>query len=203
MQDWLAHPAIHAGVLPLLVALAVATALYRSRLAWLAVVAGYATVVALTTGFAFSPLTVSRKVLLLVLLAPLAGLAADALPHRARLLHALLATGAGLLSVWVFITVLAQRDAAAAVPAGAAIAAFVGALVWLMLRLRDDGAAAGAAGLGLGLAVGIAALLSASLGYFGSGVAVAAACGALLLVQLFSARLIEPGFTGTLPIGLA
>jgi hypothetical protein len=208
MQDLLAHPAVHAGVMPLAAGLRIAAALPRGRLTWLAIVGGYATVVALTTGFAFDPLTVSRKVTLAVLLAPVVGLVADAAQHRlvprrsGRIAWGLVLASA-LLPLWVFSAMLAQRAGIEAVLAGLAMAAFVGALVWLMLRLRRDGAAAGAAGVGLGIGGGVAALLSAALGFFGNGIALAAASGAVLLVQLLRGRLIAPGFTGTLTIGLA
>jgi hypothetical protein len=206
-QDLVAHPAVHAGLIPLAVALLVAGVFARSRLMWLAIVAGYATVVALTVGFQFVPLTVSRRILLVVLLAPVVGLAADALvlrnPRRLARVRWAFVLASALLPLWVFGALLAQREGAAAVTTGLAMVAFVGILVWLMLRTSRDGAAAGASGLGLGLGGGIAALLSASVGYFGNGVALAAASGAVLLVQFVRGRQVAPGFTGTLTIGLA
>jgi hypothetical protein len=87
--------------------------------------------------------------------------------------------------------------------AGLGIAVFAGVLVWLVLRLRDDGPALAAAGMGLGLAVGISALLSASIGYFMSGLALAAGAGALLLVQALRAVPISGGFVGGLTLGVA
>jgi hypothetical protein len=206
MQDLLAHPAVHAAILPLAAALLVAGTLRRGRLPWLAILAGFVTVTALTTGFAFSPLTVSRRILLVVLVAPFVGLAVDAWVRasqdRARRATALLVLAAALLPPWVFATLLAQRAPAAAIATGAAMSAFCALLAWRMLCLRSDGAAAGAAGIGLGIGGGVAALLSASLGFFGQGVAIASASAAVLLVQFARQRLVAPGFTGTLPIGL-
>ena len=71
-----------------------------------------------------------------------------------------------------------------------------------MLRLSADGAAAGAVGVAGGIGVGIAALWSASIGYFVGGVAMAAGAGALMVVQFGVSRLRAPGFTGTLPLAL-
>jgi hypothetical protein len=68
--------------------------------------------------------------------------------------------------------------------------------------LRNDGLRTGAAGLGLGLAAGIAAVISASVGFLLFGVSIAAAAGALLLVQVLRSRNIVPGVTGALSIGL-
>jgi len=202
MEQLIEHPAVQAGLVPLVSALLLAVVLMRTRFAWLAIAAGYASMVAMSTGFVFTPLSASRKVLLLMLLAPVAGLGCDLLARRARAANPILMGASAALSVWVFLTVLAQREAGEAIAVGAGIAVFVALLVGLVLRLRDDGPAAGAAGLGLGLASGIGAILSASTGYFMSGVAVAAASGALLLVQFVRARAIPAGLTGALPIGL-
>jgi hypothetical protein len=72
-----------------------------------------------------------------------------------------------------------------------------------VLRSREDGLRVGAAGLGLGLATGIAGLLSASIGFLAAGISVAAAAGAMLLVQVFSASALPAGFTGALTIGIS
>jgi len=76
--------AVARGVAPLVVALVIATLLARTRFAWLAIVGGYATMIALTTGFQFSPLTASRKILLLGLTVPVIGIAADLIPRPSR-----------------------------------------------------------------------------------------------------------------------
>jgi hypothetical protein len=201
-EDPVVQAAVQGGAAPLIVGLVVAFALSRTRYAWLAIGAGYATMAALSMGFAFSPLTVARKTVLLGLIAPLLGLAIDAGARPSRALATALAVVAGLSSGWVFLTVLQQREGAGAWTAGAGIAVFVAVLVVATLRLRDDGLRCGAAGLGLGLATGIAGLLSASTGYMLAGVSIAASAGALLLVQVILSRNIAAGFTGALPIGV-
>jgi hypothetical protein len=201
-MDLIDHPAIVEGVVPLVVALIVAFALARTRFAWLAIVAGYVTVMALSTGLSFSPLTVARKTLLLGLLAPLVGIAADLVPRPSRAIAPALTIAAGALSVWVFLSILEQRETMNAFAVGGGVALFVATLAAATLRLRNDGLRAGAVGLGLGLASGIAGVLSASIGYFVAGVAVATAAGALLLVQVVLSRKLAPGFTGALSMGL-
>ena len=195
------HPAVQGGVAPLVVALIVAVALARTRFAWLAIVAGYVTMIALSTGFSFTPLTVARKTVLLGLLAPVIGIAID-LTRPSRFCLIAIAVGAGAASTWVFASILGQRETMQAIAAGGGIALFVAALVAATLRLHEDGVAGGAAGLGLGLATGIAGVLSASIGFLIAGVAIAASAGALLLVQVALSRKIAPGFVGMLPIGL-
>ena len=202
-MNLLDHPAVQAGVAPLVVALIVAMALSRTRFAWLGIVAGYATMIALSTGFAFSPLTASRKVMLLCLGAPLVGIVADLLLRKIRCTPAALSLVAGGLTIWVFQSIYRQREGVAAIATAAGIALFAAALVYLVLRSREDGLRVGAAGLGLGLATGIAGLLSASIGFLAAGISVAVAAGAMLLVQVFSASALPAGFTGALTIGIS
>lgn len=204
MSSLLDDPMVQTGVAPLLVALAIALALSGTRYAWLALAAGVATAVQLSVGLSFTPLSASRKVLLLVLAAPLAGAVLDTLAGRLpKAVPGALALLAGLASAWVFQTALAQQEGLQGWLTGGGVALFVAALVYLTLRLRGDGVAAGAATVGLGFGVGIAALLSASLGNMSQSVALAAAGGALMLLQLGLGRALAPGFTGTLSAGLA
>jgi hypothetical protein len=152
--------------------------------------------IALTTGFGFSPLAAARKTMLVGLLLPLAG-AVDML--RPSVVPAF-AVAAGALSVWVFFSVLQRQTTRSS--HGQGIALFVAAFVAMMLRLANDGLRGGAAGLGLGLATGIAGVLSASIGYLIAGVAIAASAGALLIAQVVLSRKIAPRFTGALAIGV-
>lgn len=223
MDILLEHPAVQAALAPLLAALLAAALLSRTRFAWLALIAGYAAMLWMTTGISFTPLSASRKVMLLVLLAPLAGIALDLVGTRAdfagsrsglagtradlvgqpmRAWVLVLAIAAGAATVWVFANVLAQKEGIELAMMAAGPAVFVAALVALVLRLRGDGVAAGAAGVGMGLAAGVGALLSASSGYFMAGVSFAAGAGALLLLQVTTGRARAPGFTGALVLGL-
>jgi hypothetical protein len=196
------HPAMQGGGAPLVVALVAGMALARTRLAWLAIAAAYATAIALSVGFAVSPLTVARKTVLIGLLAPLVAAWIDLASRPSRAFAPALAVVAGAVSVWVFVAILRQRDVATATATGAGVAVFVAALVGAVLAQRDDGLRTGAAGLGLGVATGVCGLLSASIGFLVSGAALAAASGALLLVQVALARDLAAGFIGGLTIGV-
>src|SRR5437588_12500419 len=87
-MELLNHPAVQGGVAPLAVALVIATLLARTHFAWLAIVGGYAPMIALTTGFQFSPLTASRKILLLGLIVPVVVVPAVVLPRPSRAIAA-------------------------------------------------------------------------------------------------------------------
>ena len=203
MSTLLDDPLVQAALAPLLLALLVSGVLQRTRFAWFAVVAAIGTEVALSTGFGFTPLTASRKVLLLVLLAPLIGLALDLWPRPPRATPALLAALGGGAAVWAFWSVLAQSEPLHMLALAVTLALFVGLLVALTLRLRHEGAAGGAATVALGLAVGVTAVLSASIGNFAHGIALAVAGAALLLWQFTSQRALVPGYLGMLSVGLA
>lgn len=196
-------PLVQAGVAPFLVALATAWGLARWRLSGLAVAAAVATAVALSAGIGFTPLSASRKIVLLVLCAPVAGALLDRLAVPGRIVVPVLATLSGLAAPWVFQTVLVQQASAQAWLLGAGVAVFVAGLVGATLALRDDGVAAGAATLGLGLAAGVAAVLSASIGNLINGIALSMAGAALLLVQLLRGRPLAVGFAGAWTAGLA
>lgn len=203
MNEFLQHPAVQGGVAPFVVALIVAALLGRTRYAWLAVVAGYATMVVLSTGFSFSPLTAGRKIVLLTLVAAAAGIVIDALAPRVRTMAPALVAAAGIAAVWALWSILSQRQGMQFWLALAAVALFAAALAFLILRLRDDPVRAAAAGVGLGVATGIAAVLSASIGFLLAGMAVAAGSGALLLVWVITRQPVAPGFFGTLTLAVA
>lgn len=207
-MNWIDHPAFQGGIAPLAVALVVGavlggTGLFgRTPVAWLCVVIGYLASTWLASGIAFSPLTAGRKIVLVVVVSALVGLVADLAHRRSRAWTLALVSGAALAAVWTFVSVLLQREPAAAVGDAAGIALFTAATVALLVRGRDDGLRTGATGVGLGVATGVCAVLSASVGFLMSGVAVAAGAGAMLLVQVLGRRTVAPGYTGTIGIAV-
>ena len=85
------HPAVQGGAAPLVAALIVGLLLHRTRYAWLAIIAGYVTMIVLAGDFSFDPLTAGRKVVLMGFAAALAGVVLDALPHAPRRGHGVVA----------------------------------------------------------------------------------------------------------------
>jgi hypothetical protein len=202
MNDWISHPAVQGGVAPFLAALAAAAVLQFARLGGLAILAGFATVAMLLNGFAFSPLTATRKMILLGLSAPVLGVLADFVLRDERWIRAGIALLCGAVVPWAFLAVLDQRSSAEGYAVGAGLFAYVAVLVALTAGLRADGVRAGAAGLALGLGSGICAILSASALYGLYGIALGAAAGGFLLVSMVRGKAIAAGWTFACPAGL-
>ena len=203
MQEMLANPAVQGVLAPFIAALVVAALLAPLRLGGLAVVAAFATAVYFIAGFTFAPLTATRKIVLLGLAAPLAGIVIDFAFRPTRLEAWVLALGGAAAAAWIFWPVLAQKDPERALLlGGTAVLAAAWTVGFSHSRLAEDGVRAGAAGLALGVGAGGAAILGASLTYGLYAMAVAAGSGAFLLVQMIIGRKIHAGATFMLATAL-
>ena len=203
MNDFLANPAVQAGLAPFVVALLLAVLLFRTRLMGLTIGAGFATVIFLATGFSFEPLTAVQKMILcgigacaVLLLLELFKVA----PRNAVRLP--LALASGLAAVWVVLRVLQQQESGPALLAAAGAAAYVALLVDGSTRASEDPIALTVSSLMMGLCAGILALLGASASIAQLGIGIGAASGAALLVQMVCGRRTALGWTLALPAGL-
>ena len=203
MNSLLSHPAVQGGIAPFVVGLAVVAILGRAKLGGLAVPAGFCVAVALLSGLSFSPLSATRKIVLLALVAPGVGILVDLVFKGGRTVAVLIALACGALTVWVFWSVLQQKTPAQALLLGGGTAAFVAWVVWATLALAGQPVRAGAAALMLGLGAGISAVLAASALLGLDGISVGAAAGAFLLWQMVTGRKIAAGVTLTLSASLA
>jgi hypothetical protein len=202
MEAWLQHPALQSAVVPLVVALVVALALERPRLSGLAVLAGALACVQLTIGLDLFPLNATRRIVALAAAAAVLGLLLDLLPSLGPSPRWLLATAAAFAPVWVLFTALSHRELHTALALGAGLALFCAVLAWGFDRLASRPLRAGCATLGTGLAAGASALLGASASLGQIGLAVGAAAGGYLLVQMVRGRRLPCGRVLTLPAAL-
>ncbi len=200
MQELLNHPAVQGGVAPFVVALIVAELLQRLRLSGLAIIAGFAAMVYLASDFSLEPLSATRKIIWLGLLS--STLALLLMLFDTRWLRPLLAVGASGVALWVISRTIQQQEMQTMLLMGAGCAAYAAWLVYWFDGLRDDSPRAASAGVGLGLGSGGAALFggSALLGQF--GMALGAAAGAYLLIQMITNTRLPCGRTFTLPLSL-
>ena len=195
MDELLANPAVQAAIVPFIAALVIGLLLRPVGWYWagLAVIAGFYASVSLITGFEFTPLTSTRKLVLIGMSAAAVGLALDYLAPKPRQLYPLLALLGGGTLLWLIWPPLMRMEGAALWTHGAGSMAYVIGIVLSLENLRSRPLRATAAAMTLGLGTGIAALMGASalLGQLAS--ALAAATGAFLLLSVFRK---------TLPIGL-
>jgi hypothetical protein len=200
LQELLANPAFQAGVAPFLAALIVAAALSPVRLGGLAVIAAFLVCMHFVSGIQFTPLTATRKILILAIVAAAVGPLLDLAVKPTRVGVALIALGFAAGALWAFWPVILQKPGL--LPwlfGGIAVAAVAWMVGFSHAQLAGDGVRAGAAALALGLGAGIAAVFSASLSYGLYGIALGAGAGGFLLPQMIRGRKAVAGATFTLP----
>jgi hypothetical protein len=203
VEEFLSHPAVQAGVAPFVVGLVVMALLHRVHLGGLAVVAGFATAVWLINGFTFTPLNATRKIVLLVLVAPLVGILIDFAFKPTRLGAWALGVAGALAALWVFFPILSQKPPMEALIPGATALLLTGSLVGVMQAgLAEQPVRAGSAVLALGLGAGGASILGASALFGQYGISIGAGAGAFLLIQMIFNRKYEAGATLILPAAL-
>ena len=200
----LANPAVQAGVAPFLVALVLSVALWPLRLGGLAIIAAFVICTYLVTGIQFTPLTATRKVLLVALVAAALGPLIDFARRPNRAGVGLIALVAGGAALWAFWPVIAQKTGFQVWLLGGTAAVAIVLLIGLSLpRLSDDGVRAGAAGLALGLGTGASAIVAGSLSYGLFGIAIGAGAGGFLLPQMLRGKKSAAGATFVLPAMVA
>ncbi len=202
MDELLKNPAVQGGVAPLIVGLALAASLFHVRLAGLAAAGGFLVAAYLMGNFGFSPLTATRKILLLAIIAPALGVVADFAFKPNRAAGLVLGALFGLASVWVFWSVLVQRPMGEAIAVGAGVAAFVLWVVAFTVPLHAEPLRAGSTGLALGLGTGIGAILGASAVFGLFGIALAAGSGGFLLVAMIVGKRVAGGATLALSVSV-
>ena len=205
MNDLLDNPAVQAGVVPFVVALALGFALARTRFLALAGVSGVVVVFALTVGFAVEPFTSVRKLMVASFAAAVIALALEAArigPRRS--IVAALSAAAGAAALGAAWRVLVQMEAPAAWAAGAAAFAFAALLAGSSIAADAGSSLRGAVtGALLGWGSGVLALLGASALLAQLGLAVGTACAALALVQMLRGQESPLGWTLVIPAAAA
>jgi hypothetical protein len=204
LEDLLSNPAVQGGVAPFIAGLAVALALSPFRLGGLAVIAAFLTCAHFVFGLQFTPLTATRKIVLLSTAAPVVGILLDFAFKPSRVGTVLIALAAAMAALWAFWPVIASRPPAEAWRLGATAAVAAAFMVgYAQRQLSADGVRAAAAGLAVGLGAGIAAIIGASAAFGLQGIALGAGAGAFLLPQMIRGRKYFAGATFTATAMLA
>ena len=199
MSDVLSNPFMQSSLVPFVVAFVIGLIASRWAPGWTGVSAMIAFFAAtwLIAGIQFSPLTSTRKILLIGMISLAAGIALDRLAPGRRMINVVLAVFSVFTVIWILWPLLARAQGPAIWwQTLAAIAYAAWCLVWLH---RDgdraiplvSGLVVLAAGSGIAATVAATALLGQLVS------AIAAACGALWLLLLF--RDFRPGLQLSLP----
>lgn len=190
LGEWLANPAIQAGVAPFVTALVSAAVLRRLGWYWAgaAAVAGFAVAVYLSAGFQFEPWTSTRKIVALVLGAAALGLLFDAYPYQRRWLLPLSFAAAAAAAQWLAWPVLMRREGMELWSLAIGVGAYVGWCVAMMESLRAKPEALAGAAVALGLGAGGTALLGASALLGQWGIALGVSAGAVWLFVAFTRK---------------
>ena len=204
METLTANPLFQSGLLPFGIALVTAFVLRPLGWFWsgLGFALAYATAIYFIVGFQFTPLTSTRKIILLGGTAVLMGLLIDALPKKYSSylpwFIAFFAVVAGIWLVWPVLKRLEGQEYWIMFSATAAYSA------WLMTwteSLREQSARASSTAFALGLGISISSVLGASalLGQLGG--TMAAAAGAYLLLLILN-RSVSLGSSFCFPVAI-
>lgn len=203
MSSLLDNPAIQSGILPFIIAL---VALFILRpLGWywagLALVIAFYCGVYLVVGFQFSPLTSTRKLFLVGMLATVLGLILDAVSIKRRHVIILLAVLAVTSSLWLLWPVLSRMEGLAFWSTALGAMLYTAWMTALVERHRLEQPAIYAGIFAIAIGTGLSALLGASalLGQLGSSIG--AASGAFILLALFN-KSIPTGISFTFPAAI-
>ncbi len=204
MEQWLSNPMVQGGAAPFVVALLAALVLRPfggGRYCGIALVLGFITTVYLAGQWQFTPLTSTRKIIVLGLIAMGVGLLLDVLPALRRYAPIPLVVAGAAAVLWVIWPVLGRRDGQDffLLAGGATIYGALCVMAYTTLSERPRSAASAAIAAGAG--TGGAALFGASalLGLF--GLSLAAAAGALWLLAT-AGQLRRMGAVAMLPVGM-
>lgn len=195
-------PLVQAGLAPFLAGFAVALVLFKLRLGGLAAAAGFCTTAWLAGVLNPSTASTQQRLMLLALAAPALGLLADLAFRPGRTTAYLLGVVFGSLALWVFSAAILPKAPVQAFIVGGGIVLFVAWTVALTSALHANSVRAGAAGLGLGLGVGLSLLIVPGSIEMRLGMALGAASGGFLCLQMIAGQRIDAGLAFSLAAGV-
>ncbi|MFQ5469516.1 MAG: hypothetical protein ACE5EH_04325 [Gammaproteobacteria bacterium] len=187
MNDLLSNPAFQSGVLPFIVALVALLVLKQAGWFWagLAFSIAFFCSVYFAVGFQIQPLTSTRKIILLVAIATLAGLLADVFRGNRVLITWISGLLAAVAVAWVIWPVVRRQEGAELWIILLPSILYVAWTVSSVESLRIKSSSISMAILALGFGTGFSALLGASALLGQLGIAAGASASAYVMVRLF------------------
>ena len=198
MQQLLSRPEIQSAVIPFTVALIAYFGLRKftaSAAIW-ALLAAFVAAVALINGAGFTPLTGTRKIILLVAASLPAAVLLSRIMTGHKMQRAAMVAISGLALAWVFWSVVARWQTGSIALFAAGSAGLVLALTISFDRISSNTAQLQGAGLALLLGVGLSAAAGASALLGQLAIALAAGCGGAFLGWVIGAPASRGNATG-------
>jgi len=201
-MDTLSLPEIQSAVAPFVVALISGLVARTIGRGWspIGAVIGFLVAAWLINGVQFTPLTGTRKIILLAVAAGIVGVVIDA-AGRLRLRPVILAVPSVGAALWMIWNVLARRDGSQWLILAGSASVYVAWLVVVLDTGRQRAIPTVCAGVALAIGTGAITLLSASALLGQLGFALAAANGAVLLLAVVWKNT-SVGASFTLPVGM-
>ena len=209
MESFLNRPEFQSAVIPFTIALLVYAGLRKfTAVAWIiALLAAFLTSVWLINGFTITPLTGTRKIILLVLGSLVFAVLAPLLIRQIKLQRAVAPILTILALLWIFWRVVARMEFSGILLFLAGGLALTLWLAWAFERIARDDARLHGAGFGLLLGTGLSATAGASALLGQLALALAAAIGGMLLAWVLLGKAARSGGSNntisTLPYVLA
>ena len=209
IQQILSRPEFQSAVIPFTVALLVYLGLYKltARAALWALLAAFAVAAGLINGLTITPLTGTRKIILLIIASLALAAILPALLTSPKLQRSAATIVYFVSLVWVFWAVVSRWSTDTVIYFLVGFSALISLLQYLFDRLASSPVRLQAASLGLLLGVGLCATAAASALLGQLGLALAAGCGGAFLAWVLvgdakgSPGLAQP--IATLPLVLA
>lgn len=183
MEQLLSRPEIQSAVLPFIIALLCYLGLQKvTATAWIwALLAAFLVSAALINGLTLTPLTGTRKIILLVIASLFTATVLPWVMPNRNLQRRFTTIVCQIALLWVFWTVLKRMDSAAMVLFLVGTISLVLVLEWLFVRVAEQPAQLHGAGVSLLLGVGLSATAAASALLGQLALALAAASGGAFL----------------------
>ena len=194
MDSLVSHPAVQSGIIPFIAAFAVTLVFGKTKPVFmgLAAIAAFLAAVSLVTGFSLSPLTSTKKIILIAYLATALGLTVDLAgekigPYR-KYIHGIFALLSVVALIWVIWPVISRASTENSIWVAVGLSAYVAWMTFGISVLQQKKVSISAAVFAVAMGTAIVSIVGATALYGQLAAPFAAATGAWLLFFLFASQ---------------
>jgi hypothetical protein len=194
MDSLMSHPAVQSGIIPFVIALAIIVILGNTKpvLMGLAAVVAFIATVMLVTGLGLSPLTSTKKIILIAYLAAVLGLVVDLAGEKLgsyrKYTPGVFALIAVITVLWVIWPVVSRESTENPIGIAVGLSAYVAWMVFGISMLDRKKVQISATVFAIAMGTAIVSIIGATALYGQLAAPFAAATGAWLLFYLFAAQ---------------